>query len=337
MQLSDFDYELPPELVAQSPVEPRDSSRLMQLERSLGRLSHHRFEDLPALLRDQDVLVVNDSRVIPARLRAIREPTGGHVELLLVRPVTQGLWEAMARPAGRLRPDQRLRLHTGAVLRVVRRTPSGLIELEVPSEVESTLDQHGVLPLPPYIRGYSGPPERYQTVYASNDGSVAAPTAGLHFTPALLDTLRSRGVEVERVTLHVGPGTFLPVTSEDVASHKMHFERFLLPEDVHERLSAARSEGRRVIAVGTTAVRTLEAAALDPSVVGRWTETGLFIRPGFQFRAIDGLITNFHLPRSTLLMLVSALAGREAVLDAYRVAVREGYRFFSFGDAMLIV
>lgn len=337
MQLDDFDYTLPSHLIAQLPAEPRDASRLMRLVREPAALSHHRFRELPGLLRPGDVLVVNDSRVIPARLRASREPTGGRVELLLVRQLGGGRWEAMARPAARLRAGQSLRLSTGPAVHVLGRTPSGLIEVQLPDEVEAALDQHGELPLPPYITGYTGPGERYQTVYAAKDGSVAAPTAGLHFTPSLIVALRSAGIGVERVTLHVGPGTFLPVKSDDVSAHRMHFEQYHLDAEVYARLQRVRRQGARVIAVGTTAVRSLESAALRPETVGAWIDTDLFIRPGFEFRVTDGLITNFHLPKSTLLMLVSALAGRERILDAYRVAVEEQYRFFSFGDAMLIL
>lgn len=332
----DFDYDLPAALIAQTPAEPRDSSRLMALDRRDGSVSHHRFGELPGLLRAGDQLVFNDTRVLNARLDARREATGGRVELLLLHPTAAGCWASMARPARRLRTGERLALPHGAVARVVRRLETGTVELELPPEVADHLDRYGELPLPPYIRGYSGDPERYQTVYAREEGSVAAPTAGLHFTPALLAELEQRGIGSHYITLHVGMGTFKPVQAERIEDHQMHSERYYVPEELPRRLSEARERGSRVIAVGTTAARSLETIAVEPQRAGAWSETAIFIRPGHEFRLIDGLVTNFHLPRSTLLMLVSALAGRESVLRAYEEAIKNGYRFYSFGDAMLI-
>ncbi len=342
MKTDDFDYELPPELVAQTPAEPRDSSRLMVVDRDAGSIEHRTFRDLPRFLREGDVAVFNDSRVFPARLYG-RSASGGRVELLLLRRIEAGVWTALVRPGRRLR--------AGAMF-VVR---SG--ELEVDGEVldvledgsrtvrlsdDGRLDEIGVVPLPPYIREPLADSERYQTVYSRVAGSVAAPTAGLHFTPALLDELRDRGVELAFVTLHVGWDSFRPVGVDDITDHRMHAEQWELDQGAAAAINAARREGRRVVSVGTTAVRLLEQAAAvtapgDETVAsgGGWAD--LFIYPGYRFRVVDALVTNFHLPRSTLLMLTSAFAGRDLVLRAYGEAVREKYRFFSFGDAMLVV
>ncbi|HEY8414227.1 MAG TPA: tRNA preQ1(34) S-adenosylmethionine ribosyltransferase-isomerase QueA [Thermaerobacter sp.] len=344
MRVDDFDYELPPELIAQRPLPERDASRLMVVDRRTGRWQHARFRDLPRFLRPGDCLVLNDSRVVPARLYG-RRPGGGRVEFLLLRPLEGGeRWLALVRPGRRLRPgavalcgdEDPLRVEVEAVTetgeRVVRLTPPA------GETVEQALHRLGRVPLPPYIREELDDPERYQTVYARHEGSVAAPTAGLHFTPQLLARLEGMGVALARITLHVGLGTFRPVTAERVEDHVMHAEYYEVPPEAAEVINDARARGGRVIAVGTTVTRTLETVADEEGRIhpGRgWTD--LFIRPGYRFRAIDGLITNFHLPRSTLLMLVAALLGRERTLAAYREAVARRYRFFSFGDAMLIL
>ena len=340
MKTDDFDYQLPEELIAQTPVEPRDHSRLMVLDRASGAIEHRRFYDLPQYLRRGDVLVFNDSRVIPARLHA-RRVGGGSVELLLLRRVESGRWHALVKPGRRMRQGDAfdvsrdgLRI-TGSVV-AVHGDGSRTVELSG----EEHLDALGVMPLPPYIHEPLSDPERYQTVYASARGSVAAPTAGLHFTPELLDEIRAQGVETVFVTLHVGLGTFRPVTVDDPESHKMHPEYWELSSSAAEAIRSAKAEGRRVISVGTTAVRLIEQAASQApdgqvSPDSGWAD--IFIYPGHRFRLVDALVTNFHLPKSTLIMLTSALAGRERLLVAYREAASLGYRFYSFGDAMLVV
>lgn len=338
MDLALLDYQLPPDRIAQYPVEPRDASRLLVLDRASRRWEDRKFVDLPDLLRPGDCLVVNESRVIPARLRA-RLPNGDPVELLFLRDLTGSRWEALARPAKRCRVGATLEVG-GLSARVVKAKPDGrrLIELHAGS-VEALLERHGLPPLPPYIRRPAEPldRERYQTVYARRAGSVAAPTAGLHFTEELLERLRARRVELSGLTLHVGPGTFRPIRGARVEEHRMEAERVEIPEATASAVNRARAEGRRVIAVGTTTTRALEGAATDDDRVRPGSgATDLFISPGYRFRAVDALLTNFHLPRSTLLVLVSAFAGRELILDAYRHAVDAGYRFYSYGDAMLI-
>ncbi|HEY8489444.1 MAG TPA: tRNA preQ1(34) S-adenosylmethionine ribosyltransferase-isomerase QueA [Dehalococcoidia bacterium] len=341
MRTQDFDYHLPPELIAQTPAEPRDAARLLVLRRDTGELEHRIFRDLPEYLRPGDALVVNDSRVIPARLHGRRTDTGGAVEALLLRRAGPDLWEAMVRPGRRLRPGARVRFQRdgeAAEATVEGVTQEGHRLLRFPPGTDPTA--LGRVPLPPYIHAPVPDPERYQTVYAREEGSVAAPTAGLHFTPALLEAVRARGVQVVPVTLHVGPGTFRPVQAEDPRRHRMHGEAFTVPAASAEALTAVRAAGGRVVCVGTTTVRVLETLGLQAGEgplqpAAGWTE--LMILPGHRFRWVDALITNFHLPRSTLLMLVSALAGREPVLRAYEEAVRRRYRFFSFGDAMLIL
>jgi len=339
MNLALFDYRLAPDRVAQYPVEPRDASRLLVLDRATRRWEDRKFVDLPDLLRPGDCLVVNDSRVIPARLRG-RLENGNPVELLFLREVTRSRWEALARPAKRCSVGATLEVGGGLIARVVESMSDGrrLIDLQGGS-VEALLEHHGLPPLPPYIRRPAEPPdrERYQTVYARHEGSVAAPTAGLHFTEELLERLSARGVEVRGLTLHVGPGTFRPIRRARVEEHRMEPERLEIPEATASAVNRARAEGRRVIAVGTTTTRALEgAAAEDDRVRPGSGATDLFIAPGYRFRAVDALLTNFHLPRSTLLVLVSAFAGRELILDAYRHALLAGYRFYSYGDAMLI-
>ena len=362
MQTSDFEYDLPPELIAQTPIEPRDSSRLFVLHRATGRVEHQRFDQLLEHLRSGDVLVFNQSRVIPARLYGRREDTGGRVELLLLKRESPGIWQALGKPGRRLRPG------TVVVLDLASRpetlfhrnplereaVPGPAPKITVLSSGEDGIkrvriapeeDWHrwGETPLPPYIHQRLEDPERYQTVYAQDSGSVAAPTAGLHFTQSTLDQLERLGVLTVFVTLHVGLDTFRPVHGEDPTQHEIHTEYFKIEAETVSALNQARSEGRRVIAVGTTSVRVLEQLALkmveegDQDLKATVGQASLFILPGHRFRLVDAMITNFHLPRSTLLMLVSAFAGREVVLAAYREAIERQYRFYSFGDAMLIL
>jgi len=341
LRVSDFDYELPEDLIAQQPVEPRDAARLLVVDRETGRLEHRRFRDLPRYLTAGDVLVLNDTRVIPARLFGLKEPTGGRVEVLLLERREPDVWEALVRPGRRVPAGSRVAFGQGGLRAVVLdRTEAGgrLLRFEPAGELDRRLGELGQMPLPPYIRAPLSDPERYQTVYARQEGSAAAPTAGLHFTPALLRQVADHGVQVAYLTLHVGLGTFRPVQVERIEEHTMHAEYYAVPEATAAAVNKARRDGRRVVAVGTTVARTLEAAAGDDGAVrageGR---TDLFIYPGYRWKVVDGLVTNFHLPRSTLLMLVSAFLGRERTLAAYEEAVRQRYRFFSFGDAMLIL
>ena len=338
MRTDEFDYHLPPELIAQRPADHRDRSRLLVVDRGSGDLAHRHFADLPEYLRAGDTLVVNDSRVLPARLKGTRLASGGAVELLLLQELGPDRWLALSRPAKRLRPGDRLAFGSlAAMVEEEREEGMRVVRFEAGARpLRSWLEEVGELPLPPYIHERPADPERYQTVYAREAGSVAAPTAGLHFTPELLSLLGERGVQVAAVTLHVGLGTFRPVHAEEIAGHTMHAEYGVLPAETAAALVATRERGGRVVAVGTTAVRVLESAALvgQDTAWSGWTD--IFIYPGFRFRAVDALITNFHLPRSTLLMLVSAFAGKELIDRAYAVAVAERYRFFSFGDAMLI-
>lgn len=351
MKLSDFDYELPTGRIATQPCQPRDQARLFVHHRGADQSEHLRVRDLPGLLAPGDLLVVNDTRVRSARLLGRRE-SGGAVELLLLDRDATGRWRSLVKPAGRLRVGERLELEGGALhARLLERAraaddspaPEWWLALEGPGDSEDLLERHGRVPLPPYIRRERGgepesPQDRtwYQTVFAREPGAVAAPTAGLHFTPELLAALEARGVERASVTLHVGLGTFQPVAVEDVASHRMHAERYELPESTARAVAAARARGGRVVAVGTTSVRVLESCADEHGVLrpGRG-ETALFLLPGARFRVVDALWTNFHLPQSTLLMLVSAFAGRERVLRLYAEAIERGYRFYSFGDAQL--
>ncbi len=333
LRTSDFDYHLPPEAIAQHPGE-RGESRLLVLGRTTGE---RRFAELPDLLDPGDLLVVNDTRVIPARLRA-RRPTGGRVEILLVEREESASWWCLLRPGRRLPPGAPLAVEGGPSARVEERA-DGRFRLTFEQPIEPLLKEIGETPLPPYIDRPVEPRdrERYQTVYAVRPGAVAAPTAGLHFTPALLAALERRGIRQASLTLHVGPGTFRPVKAENPEEHVLDSERFEIPEATAEAVAATRRNGRRVVAVGTTVVRSLEAAATSDGLVATGAgRTGLYIRPGYGFRVVDRLITNFHLPRSTLLMLVCAFAGRSRVLDAYRQAVGSGFRFYSYGDAMLV-
>ena len=339
MRLSDFDYSLPSSLIAQTPMEPRDHSRLMSLSRADGGMRHHRFYELPDMLRPDDVMVFNDSRVMPARLRGRRE-AGGSIELLLLSRLSPGVWRAIGRPGRLLRPGAAFEVSgrggsiSGEVLEI---EPDG--ERIVKLDGEERLHDVGETPLPPYITETLADSERYQTVYAREEGSAAAPTAGLHFTDGLLERVRDMGVQTVFVTLHVGWGTFRPVKDDDITEHKMHAEYYELSQEAVDAIRRAKAEGRRVISVGTTAVRLLEhAASLSgdrlPQAGSGWAD--IFITPGHRFKVVDALITNFHLPRSTLLMLVSAFSSRDIMLSAYAEAVAREYRFYSFGDAMFI-
>jgi len=333
----DFDYPLPPDRIAQEPLADRASSRLLVLDRATGAISHRQFPDLADLIPAGDVLVLNASRVIPARLHGKRD-SGNPAEILLVRALPDGTWLAMGHPGGKLKPGRRVAFGGDSAVEIVEVLGGGLRRVRFVGALDgrATIAKYGEVPLPPYIRRAPTPAdrERYQTVYAEHDGSVAAPTAGLHFTPALLERLRANGVVVAALDLHVGPGTFKPVEVDDLAAHPMHPEVFEIPEK-----SAAIVKERKVVwAVGTTVVRALESAADERGEVRAGPgETSLFIHPPYEFKVVDRLLTNFHLPRSTLLMLVCAFGGYGAVMGAYREAVRAGYRFYSYGDAMVIV
>jgi S-adenosylmethionine:tRNA ribosyltransferase-isomerase len=345
MDVSLFDYELPPDRIAQEAVEPRDASRLLVVDRARGSWVDARFSDLPRWLRAGDCLVVNESRVIPARLLGVLEGEGRPVELLMLRPLDGHRWEALVRPGKRCGIGARVTLAGGAACATLlehRALGARAVEIDAPWPVHELMERHGMPPLPPYIERHDAPKpedwERYQTVYATAKGSVAAPTAGLHFTTELLQHVAAAGVEVHRVILHVGVGTFRPIRAAAIEQHQLEPESAQVPTTTAEAVNRARAQGRRVISVGTTTTRTLEWAADETGEVR--TRSGgadLFIYPGFRFRVVDALVTNFHLPRSTLLLLVSAFAGRELVLDSYRHAVAEGYRFYSYGDAMLIL
>lgn len=348
---ADYDYPLPAELIAQQPPAERDAGRLLVLDRAARAWNHRRVRDLPALLRAGDLLVLNNSRVLPARIRGRRAGTGGEAELLLLEPAAEGSWWALIRPGKRLRPGARIELPDGkSVAEVLEKNDEGhaRVRFHGIADLPAWLERHGEAPLPPYIRRNApaaADRERYQTIYARVAGSAAAPTAGLHISTALLEALAAAGIHRTEVTLHVGLGTFAPVKAEAVADHRMHAESYVVPADAAEAIAAARARGGRVVAVGTTSLRVLEAvaAAHGGGVVAGAGRTDIFIHPPYRFRAVDALLTNFHLPRSTLLMLVSAFAepggpgGRDFVLAAYAEAVRERYRFFSYGDAMLIV
>ncbi len=348
MKTAEFDYELPPDLIAQHPLEDRAAARMMVVDRERGTLVHRRVGDLPEYLRSGDVLVVNDTRVIPARLLGVKEATGGRVELLLLEELAPGRWQALCGASRRPQPGARLRLGGGQLLAtVVNHEPDGRVVVDLTAErpLAEVLEEVGLTPLPPYIkRDYANPeaiqPDRhdYQTVFARVPGAVAAPTAGLHLTDALLQALAAKGVNRAAVTLHVGLGTFRPVDAEEVEGHRMEEERFTIAEDAAAAIAAARPGGGRVVAVGSTVVRTLEsAAAWHGRVCACSGRTDLFIRPPYAFKVADAMLTNFHLPRSTLIMMVTALAGIDLVRRAYREAVAERYRFYSYGDCMLIV
>ena len=339
MKTSDFDFQLPEELIAQTPLERRDASRLMTLDRATGQTGHHHFYDLPNFLRPGDCLVMNDSRVLPARLIGHR-PTGGACEVLLLTDKGEGRWECLVRPGRKLRPGAQVSFGDGQLTATVAEELEDgkrLVQFHYQGIFLEILEQLGKMPLPPYIKAELRDNERYQTVYSRVMGSAAAPTAGLHFTPELLQQIREMGVRECWVTLHVGLGTFRPVKAEEISDHEMHSEFCVIPRETAEIVNETKRRGGRVICVGTTSCRTVESfAAEDGTLSERSGWTNIFIYPGYRFKVLDGLITNFHLPQSTLIMLVSALAGREHVLAAYEEAVRERYRFFSFGDAMFI-
>ena len=339
MKKTDFYFDLPEELIAQTPLEQRDASRLLLLSRETGEIQHKHFFDLPDYLNAGDCLVLNDSRVLPARLMGNRL-TGGAVEVVLLRDLGGGRWECLTRPGRKTRPGTELTFGGGLLTATVTDAlddGNKVLQFHYDGIFLEILDQLGKMPLPPYIKAELQDRERYQTVYSREVGSAAAPTAGLHFTEELLDRIRSKGVKVCFVTLHVGLGTFRPVKEEDILDHVMHSEYCVIPEETARIINETKSAGGRVIAVGTTSCRTLESfTEPDGTVIPKGGWTDIFIYPGYTFKCIDALVTNFHLPESTLIMLVSALAGREKILHAYEVAVKERYRFFSFGDAMYI-
>ena len=340
MKKSDFSFDLPEELIAQTPLQRRDGSRLMHLDPRTGAIEHRHFYELPEYLREGDCLVVNDTRVLPARLLGTRK-SGGSVELLLLRDLGDGRWECLSRPGRKTKPGTELSFGNGELTATVEAVAEGgnrIVQFHYEGIFLEVLERLGKMPLPPYIKEELQDAERYQTVYSRELGSAAAPTAGLHFTPELLDRIRAMGVSVCSITLHVGLGTFRPVKEEEIEDHAMHSEYCIIPQETADVINRTKERGGRVIAVGTTSCRTLESFAGEDGrleAASGWTD--IFIYPGYRFKCIDALVTNFHLPESTLIMLVSALAGREHVLHAYEVAVRERYRFFSFGDAMLIL
>ena len=340
MKTSDFYYELPPELIAQTPIEKRDNSRLMTLSRENGAIGHHHFYELPEFLNPGDCLILNDSRVLPARLLGQRLPGGGACEVLLLIDRGDKTWECLVRPGRKMHPGARLSFGNGELTAEIAGEVEGgnrLVRFQYDGIFLEVLERLGKMPLPPYIKEELADRERYQTVYSKVVGSAAAPTAGLHFTKPLLEAIAAKGIDIGSITLHVGLGTFRPVSAETIEDHEMHSEFFVVSQDTADRINTAKQKGSRIIAVGTTSVRTLESATNDDGVlqgISGWTQ--IFIYPGYKFKMIDALVTNFHLPQSTLLMLISALAGREHCLAAYEEAVRERYRFFSFGDAMFI-
>ena len=340
MKTSDFDFDLPEELIAQTPLDRRDASRLLTLDKRTGQTGHHHFYDLPQFLRPGDCLVLNDSRVLPARLIGHR-PTGGVCEVLLLTDKGDNLWECLVRPGRKLKPGAQVLFGDGELTaRIEAEVEDGkrLVRFQYEGIFLEVLERLGKMPLPPYIKAELQDNERYQTVYSRVMGSAAAPTAGLHFTPELLRQVQDMGVRVCYVTLHVGLGTFRPVKAENIQDHEMHSEFCMISQETADAINQTRKNGGRVICVGTTSCRTIESfAAEDGTLTERSGWTNIFIYPGYRFKVLDGLITNFHLPQSTLIMLVSALAGREHVLAAYREAVEQRYRFFSFGDDMLIL
>ncbi len=341
MKTSDFYYDLPKELIAQTPAEPRDSSRLLVLDRQSGETEHKHFYDIIDYLDEGDLLVCNDSRVLPARIYGIKEPTGARVEFLLLKQISGNRWETLCKPGKKAKEGARFSFGDGllyATVAEVKDDGNRIVDFECDENFFSTLDKIGQMPLPPYITEELKDKERYQTVYSHELGSAAAPTAGLHFTTELMDKIRAKGVNIAYVTLHVGLGTFRPVKVDDVTKHKMHSEHYEVPAKTAELIKKTKQNGKRVIAVGTTSCRTLESVAAEHGeVIPCEGYTEIFIYPGFEFKVLDGLITNFHLPESTLIMLVSAFAGYDNIMNAYKIAVKERYRFFSFGDAMCIL
>lgn len=336
---SDFYYDLPEELIAQTPMEPRDCSRLLVYDRKIDKVEHRIFRDVLSYLNEGDVLVINDTKVLPARLFA-QTPNGGAVEVLLLKRLDIDEWEVLVKPGRKAAAGKTLKIGDEMSLKVKGITDSGerIVKFEYDGVFEEILQRIGTMPLPPYIKEKLKDKNRYQTVYARKEGSAAAPTAGLHFTPQLLKAIEDKGVKIAKILLHVGLGTFRPVKEDVITDHKMHSEYYEIGEEAAKVINAAKREGRRVIAVGTTSVRTLETAADENGFVKAESgNTQIFIYPPYNFKCVDALITNFHLPESTLIMLVSALAGREKTLELYRLAVEERYRFFSFGDAMLVL
>ena len=337
MEVTDFDYDLPEELIAQTPVEPRDSSRLLVMDKKTGELEHRHFFNLPEYLKPGDVLVFNDTRVIPARLHGFKT-TGAHVEVFLLTRKNATDWEVLVKPGKKLQKGAQIKFSDELSCEILETTDFGgrIARFHYDGIFEEILDRLGETPLPPYIHEKLQDKERYQTVYNRERGSAAAPTAGLHFTKELLQKIRDMGVEEVFVTLHVGLGTFRPVNESRIEDHKMHREFYTVSQEAADAINKAKREGRRIIAVGTTSVRTLESAGASGEMKAGGNWTSIFIYPGYQFKFVDALVTNFHLPQSTLIMLVSALSTRENILHAYKVAVQEKYRFFSFGDAMFI-
>ena len=341
MKTSDFYYELPKELIAQTPVEPRDSSRLLVLDRHSGEVEHKHFYDIIDYLNEGDLIVANDSRVLPARIFGVKEETGARVEFLLLRQLSGNCWETLCKPGKKAREGARFTFGDGlmtATVAAVKDDGNRVVDFDCDENFFATLEKIGQMPLPPYITEELKDQERYQTVYSHELGSAAAPTAGLHFTEELMEKIRRKGVKIAYVTLHVGLGTFRPVKVDDVANHKMHSEHYEIPEETARLIRETKQNGGRVIAIGTTSCRTLESVATQYGEI-RPCEgfTDIFIYPGYQFKVLDGLVTNFHLPESTLIMLVSAFAGYDNVMHAYEIAVKERYRFFSFGDCMAIL
>lgn len=336
MELSDFDYHLPKALIAQQPLDERDQSKLMLLNRNKRMIRHHHFFELPELLDENSVLVFNESRVIPARLKF--KIGDGNAEILLVKPIRDDVWECMVKPGKKFETKTEGQIDPECRFHVKNVTSHGLRVIHFYcDDFKTYLKKHGQTPTPPYIHDYEGDSERYQTIYAKTEGSVAAPTAGFHFTPRVFETLKAKGIQTEFVTLHVGLGTFQSVKTDDVTEHNMHSEWFELNKQVAGRLNQAKQDGKKIVAVGTTSVRVLESCCdLNGQLKPQSGETAIFIYPGYQWKFVDQLITNFHVPKSTLLMLVSSFAGREFILEVYETAKKEGYRFFSFGDSMFI-
>ena len=340
MQRSDFCYDLPEELIAQTPIEPRDSSRLMKIDRSTGEITHDRFYNLCSYLRKGDLLVLNDSKVFPARIYGTKQGTGVPTEFLLLKHLELDTWEVIVRPGRRLKKGAKVDFSEELTAEITEVKDDGnrIVKFTYEGVFFDILDRIGQMPLPPYIKEKLKDKDRYNTVYCREEGSAAAPTAGLHFTQNVFDSLSEAGVDTAYVTLHVGLGTFRPVKEDNILDHKMHVEHYSIPAETAEKIKLCKQNGGRVISVGTTSCRTLESAANETGAVTPGSaDTGIFIYPGYKFKVIDGLITNFHLPESTLIMLVSAFLGREKTLAAYEEAIRERYRFFSFGDSMLIV
>ena len=340
MKTSDFNYQLPEELIAQTPLERRDGSRLMTLDRNTGAWEHHHFYELPDFLNPGDCLILNDTRVIPARIYGVKEETGAVVEFLLLTQKENNVWECLCKPGKRAKVGTRFNFGEGKLYGTVieiQEDGNRLVQFDCQGNIYAVLDQIGQMPLPPYIKEKLQDKERYQTVYSRELGSAAAPTAGLHFTPQMLEDIQAMGVNIGYVTLHVGLGTFRPVKVEDVTKHKMHTEHYHMPAETAELINRTKANGGRVIAVGTTSCRTIESVATKNGCICEDDDnTSIFIYPGYEFKCMDALITNFHLPESTLIMLVSAFAGFDHIMHAYNTAVAEKYRFFSFGDAMFI-